>query len=214
MVSLFTSKSETRSGRDPAVLLAETTPLVTDDRARHAPIAPDDPRLAAQRTLPRIDGEEPNPEPDVGANSTNIVRHGLAEAEGRKRRLEVASKLARIMERIVECRGHAAMATHLQLLKRELSRSHDVLRPFPSESDYLSIVALVEANLAVMDWKDASRSQLGQIMNALAHGNREGPVTFDQYNRCSRLFRGEGLPTSPELELGADTDDLVIDQDD
>jgi len=127
----------------------------------------------------------------------------LFEEAVRKRRA-IAERLAALMAKVVAHRGQIAMAADVQLVKRELARAHAVLGESKSESNYLSVITLVEANLATMDWKNASAEQLRQVQQALTVGCAASAVTFDQYRRLERSFRGYGLPTIPTFDFCAE----------
>ena len=129
---------------------------------------------------------------------------GFLAGPSMEARVEVATRLVSLVGRVIESHGEVRMAADLQVLKRELSRSHDVLGSSTHESDYLSIVTLVEATLASMDWKSATREQLKQVEQALAVGCAESEVTFNHYGRAARTLRGFGVPTMPSFELGSE----------
>ncbi len=132
---------------------------------------------------------------------------GLLSGDLPEKRQEVAERLVALMERVIKSHLNVSMAANLQVVKRELSRCHDVLGSSRHESDYLSIITLVEANLACMDWKSATRRQLEQIKQSLAVGCEERHVTFDHYSRAVRRLRRFGLPTMPTFEVGTEEED-------
>jgi hypothetical protein len=195
------------------------------------------PRPVGAGTTPQIDPEDSGlpPEPPNGAlpprepgngKTSSVVSEedkgdiepcdspvfpqsaaGVPSALSTDERRKLAGRLDSLMNRVIESHGKVSMAANLQLLKRELSRCHDVLGALTYESDYLSIVTLVEANLASMDWKSATKQQLRQVEQALAVGCAESSVTFDDYTRAARRLRGSGLPTMPSFELGTEEED-------
>src|SRR5439155_11316171 len=95
---------------------------------------------------------------------------------------QVLSELARDFIRAVDdlfpLVGDVALATNLQLLKRDLSRCHDVLREHPTESDFLSIVTLVESAMAQLKWKQYTKPQLKAIRQVFDMGYRQVQVGF------------------------------------
>jgi hypothetical protein len=115
-------------------------------------------------------------------------------------RKEVAEKLCATLDRFKSSHGPLKAVVALELLKRELSRSHEVLGPLLSEGDFLSIIVLVETVLGSKDWKDLSKQELTALRSTLAIGMTEPRVTFDHYNHAFRRFCSSGSATGPVFE--------------
>lgn len=126
-------------------------------------------------------------------------------------RCELAHRLERLVQRMLDNHGKVRMAADVQLLRRELSRGHDILGSSRRESNYLSIVTLVEAALSDMDWKTVTTQQLREIRNAVSIGYSDADVTFEAFDHVSRVFRTSGLRTMPPIDFTleeADSDEF------
>ncbi len=121
-------------------------------------------------------------------------------------RREMAKTLCEAVGRMVGSHGTARMASHLQLLKRDLSKCHRILGPRKTESNYLSIVVLIETDLGNRDWKEITKDELRLLKGFLEVGTRDGSVTFDDYNRIMRRMIAEGHVHGPRFEI-IDSDD-------
>ena len=69
-------------------------------------------------------------------------------------RAELARSLLAQVDRLAARVGDVSLAAEIQLLKRELVRSHPVLSVRREDNNFLSVVTLVEAALASLTWKD------------------------------------------------------------
>jgi hypothetical protein len=126
-------------------------------------------------------------------------------------RQELARELLARVDRLEPRLGDVSLAIEVQLLKRELSRSHAVLSRRPEDNSYLSVVTLVEAALTSLTWKGYTLGVLDALRQAFSAGNREGEFTFEEYDAIRRSFRQSGIAmgptidlTSPDLEEDAD----------
>jgi hypothetical protein len=98
----------------------------------------------------RIIGEDvPRTRRKGGATSTDLTQTSL---ERPATRADLARRLLARVERLAALLGTVPLATEIQLLKRDLSRGHDLLRP-AGETNFLSVVCLVEGALASLTWK-------------------------------------------------------------
>ena len=123
-------------------------------------------------------------------------------------RADLARQLLAHAERLAALLGTVPLATEIQLLKRDLSRGHDVLRP-AGETNFLSVVVLVEAALAGLTWKQYTPAVVDPLREAFTAGTRQGPFTFDDYDRVRQLFRERGINVVPTIDLDAlDPEDL------
>lgn len=157
----------------------------------------------AYRTLPQIAGGERG---DLKARDAAGVQTGPALSaalvgETAEQRREMAGRLCELMTRVVSNCGRVRMAADIELLKRELARCHEVLGQTGLESDYVSIITLVEASIASMDWKHATKDQLRRVNEILTVGRDTTPVTFDHFNKALKVLRGHMLPTGPSFEI-------------
>lgn len=131
------------------------------------------------------------------ADDGGSVAAELAAAD----RKQVAKELADAAKRAVANHGTVKLATTLQLLRRALSKCHDVLRDKKSESDYLSIVVLVEKVLSQDNWREISKDTLQQLKSALAIGEAADRVTYDDFNRVFRLLNATAATSGPVLDF-------------
>jgi hypothetical protein len=151
--------------------------------------------------------QDETPEMDPGEE----VQYQMPELVAKRQ--ECSRRLSGLVANARRDRGTIAMAADVQLLKRELSRAHTLLGASRSESNYVSIITLVEATLASLDWKTATEQQLLQVQKALEVGGDSSTVTFDDFNKQRRLFRGNDLPTFPKFDFSADEDGFTEDND-
>jgi hypothetical protein len=131
--------------------------------------------------------------------STDLTRPGLSRPATRA---DLARQLLARVERLSTLLGTVPLATEIQLLKRDLSRGHDVLRP-AGETNYLSVVCLVEAALASLTWKQYTPAVVDALREAFMAGMRQGLFTFDDYDAIRRMFRERGIIIVPTIDLDA-----------
>ncbi len=137
--------------------------------------------------------------------SSDLTRPGL---ERPATRADLARQLLARVERLPALLGTVLLATEVQLLKRDISRGHDVLRPV-GETNFLSVVVLVEAALAGLTWKQYTPEIVDALRQAFAAGTRQEALTFDDYEAVRKLFRERGISVAPTIDLDAlDPEDL------
>lgn len=138
--------------------------------------------------------------------STDLSQPGL---ERPATRADLARQLLARAERLPALLGTVPLATEVQLLKRDLSRGHNVLRASPGELSFLSVVTLVESALACLTWKQYTHEIVEALRLAFAAGTREAPFTFADYDAVRRLFEERGILTVPAVDLDSlDPEDL------
>jgi hypothetical protein len=101
-------------------------------------------------------------------------------------------------------------ATNLALLKRELSRAHQ-LADWESEAPYRSIVTLAENALAAVEWAQIDAGLLNLLDEQLKLGLEDRPVTTDDYLQTSRVLADNRYPLGPTFEQ-ADEQDRPIEE--
>ena len=146
----------------------------------------------------------------------HIEASEVAPADGKiiRMRSEVARDIHNRVNELIPLVGDVSFATNLQLLKRDLSRCHDVLGKHPSESNFLSIITLVEAALAQFKLKDYTPAQLEWIRAAIDVGYRQSSVSFDDYDQIRREFAQHDIDTHPRIDLDAFSMDDLTDGED
>jgi hypothetical protein len=159
-----------------------------------------------KRTEPQINPSEKGKlsEKDLRGGALDDRREFSLQEDARARSV-VAAELSRMMTTIIATRGKLAMSASVQLLKRELSRAHELLAGKRTEANYLSIVTLVESSIGSTDLKAASAEQLRLVHRLLEIGNKEVAVTFDDYRHAARALRGYLMPASPVVDFDADS---------
>ncbi|NLY02730.1 MAG: hypothetical protein GXY83_42295 [Rhodopirellula sp.] len=137
------------------------------------------------------------------------------DGDAARARSEVARDVLHRVERLVPMVGDVALPVNIELLKKDLARCHDVLGHRPSESNFLSIVTLVESVISQLKWKQYDQSQLEQIGLAIAVGYRQGHVTYDDYAQVRTAFADARIDASPRIHLESlDLKDLTDDEPD
>jgi hypothetical protein len=125
----------------------------------------------------------------------------IEDEEGSRVRSELGRDLIRRVEQLLPLVGDVSLATHIGLLKRDLSRCHDALKDHPAESNYISIITLVESAMAQLKWKQFTRPQLEAIHKALGIGYRKVRVRFEDYETARSLFAQENVDVTPRIDL-------------
>jgi hypothetical protein len=151
-------------------------------------------------------------EPAGRFQTTKVTATQSDDGEAARARSEIARDVLCRVERLVPLVGDVALPVNIELMKKELSRCHDVLGHLPSESNFLSIVTLVESVISQLKWKEYDRSQLERIASAIAVGYRQAHVTYDDYTQVRTAFADAKIDASPRvclesLELKDLTDD-------
>jgi hypothetical protein len=153
-------------------------------------------------TLAKVKGKErgKSDRPDVAASQVSHTHAAIEKNKQVFERKAIAERLHLLMERVLASHGTVKMAANVAVLRHELSKAHEKIGHSTIESDYLSIITLVESNLASMDWKLAQKSQLKKVAEVLAFG-RQNYLVFDDYNKAVKVLRGQMLPTGPSFEI-------------
>jgi hypothetical protein len=131
-----------------------------------------------------------------------MTTDGALGARQAHSRPDLARQLLARVERLPSLLGTVPLATEVQLLKRDLSRGHDVLRA-AGETNFLSAVTLVESALACLTWKQYSSAVVEALREAFTAGARQEAFTFHDYDAVRRLFAERGIPTVPAVDLDA-----------
>src|SRR5690349_16230454 len=129
--------------------------------------------------------------------STDITRPGLDQPVSRA---DLTRHLLARVDRLQARLGDVSLAAEIQLLKRELARGHAVLSRRPEDNNYLSVVCLVEAALALLTWKEYTPAVLDALRRAFAAGTRDGAFPFEEYDALRRHFRDSDIPVVPAID--------------
>jgi hypothetical protein len=135
-------------------------------------------------------------------------------AEAMRVRSEVAKDIRSSVNDLKSKIGDVSFVTYLQLVKRNLSRAHDVLGDRPSETVFLSIVTLVESALSQARWSDYSLEQLELIGAAADLGYRQPEIRYQDYECLRHAFAATQIDVRPRIDLDAfQLGDLTDDED-
>jgi hypothetical protein len=128
---------------------------------------------------------------------------GLGTEQRPATRADLARQLLARVDRLAPRLHNVSLAAEVQLLKRELARSHPILSAGPEDNNFLSVVTLVEAALASITWKGYTPAVLDALRLAFSAGLREGEFTFEEYDAIRRHFKASGIPTGPTIDLSS-----------
>jgi len=126
-------------------------------------------------------------------------------------RKNLATALAEAIRQVISSHGKPKMALALQLLKRQLAKDHETLRPYKTEGDFLSIIVLVEAVLGNRDWKEISKEELTALRSEIRIGEKDPLVTYNHYLAAVRRLNASGWRTGPVIEFKDDEFSLPYD---
>jgi hypothetical protein len=134
------------------------------------------------------------------AMSTNLSQPGLERPTTRP---DLAHWLLARVDRLEARLGDVALATEIQLLKRELFRGHPVLSGRAEDNNFLSVVCLAEAAMASLTWKQYTPVVLAALRRAFSAGTRDGVFPFEEYDVIRRHFRESDIPVGPTIDLNS-----------
>jgi hypothetical protein len=123
------------------------------------------------------------------------------DLEAGRIRSEAARDLVRRVDELTSRIGDISLATYIGLLKRDLSRCHDLLKDRATEGTFLSIVTLVESALTQLKWKQYNKAQVETIHKVLDMGYRQVRVGFDDYELARSLLAKGCIDSTPRIDL-------------
>jgi hypothetical protein len=132
--------------------------------------------------------------------STDIGRRTELQSATRG---ELSRQFLGRVDRLASRLNTISLAAEIQLLKRDLARSHPILSARPEDNNFLSVVTLVEAALASLTWKGYTLGVLDALRQAFSAGLHAGECTFEEYDAIRRHFKASGIPTGPTIELSS-----------
>ncbi len=121
------------------------------------------------------------------------------ELAARSRRKDHAHAILIALRRLIRDLDIPGRATSLALLKRELSKAHQLV-DCPTEAPYRSIVTLAENALASVPWTDIDAGLLDLLAEQLKLGIEDRAVTTDDYLRTSTVLGDNRYPLGPTFE--------------
>jgi hypothetical protein len=140
---------------------------------------------------------------DTHSLSWKLELDGPSEAElAMTERVKIAKRITEAVGRMIPHVGTVKLTALLQLLKRDISRCHDLLRDKRSETDYVSVVAIVENALAGTNWKQLTEKSLERLKSALAVGEVRRRVTYTDFKRVRDELIAGGLLGGPAFDYG------------
>lgn len=122
-----------------------------------------------------------------------------AEEAARSQRKHLAETILTALARLLRDVDTPAKATSLTLLRRELSKGHQ-LADHRSEAPYRAIVALAENALAAVPWTEIDARLLNLLRGQLKLGLEDRPITTEEYLQTSRLLADNRCPLGPTFE--------------
>jgi hypothetical protein len=137
-------------------------------------------------------------------------RPDARESAARQRRRELAQAIVTALRRLIRDLDTPGKATNLALLKRELSKAHE-LAAWGSEAPYRSIVTLAENALGAVEWTEIDAGLLNLLDERLKLGLEDRPLTTDDYLQTSRILGDSRYPLGPTFEQ-ADEQDRPIEE--
>jgi hypothetical protein len=180
---------------------AETSPVVEPvpkDETEEVP----ETRLARE-TAARVNRHEKG---DLFAKDRTVTSAtddavSIATQKAADARKAIAREIGDAAKRAVSSHGSVKLTTALQLLRRSLSRAHDVIGNCKSEADFLSIVVLAETAINGKKWSELSKDVLQKIKAVAEGGEKQERVTYDDFNQVFRLLNASGLVSGPVLDF-------------
>lgn len=166
-----------------------------------SPTTPDTVREEKQNQAASVAEEET----DVGyfsptSPSLNSSEIEMSDGETIRLRSELAKDIHDRIIKIAPYAGDLSLATYIQLLKRDLSRCHDVLHDHPTEQNFLSIITLIEAAISQKKWRDYDSRQFEKFKNAIDIGYRQPVVSFTDYKSVRDEFAKDSIDTFSTLD--------------
>jgi len=123
---------------------------------------------------------------------------GALERAARSQRKDLAEAIMTALRRLIRDLDTPGKATNLALLKRELSKAHDLA--VRSEAPYRSIVTLAENALAAVPWTEIDAGLLNLLQEQLKLGLEDRPVTTDDYLQTSKILGDNRHPLGPTFD--------------
>jgi hypothetical protein len=171
--------------------------------------------------LPKEDSDKTGPTRETGAkvnrtdkgdvlamDRTETGPKGISVAIERaaEDRKALAREIGDAAKRAISSYGSVKLATAIQLLRRSLSKAHQVIGERKSEADFLSIVVLAETAISGKKWNEMGKDIFQKIKDAAAIGETQSRVTYDDFNRVFRVLNATDSISGPALNFD-DTDD-------
>lgn len=171
------------------------------------------PMRLGRETVSKVTIEEKGEIESDSYSSDERLEQGIVMVRvAAEKRKKMAGGISKAFERLGTHCGKARAAADLQLLKRELARCHEELGPYPSESNFLSIVVLLELELGKKAWNAISKEELLFLKRAADIGISKDQITFDDYNFHLRTLNSSGYRTGPILDFDGTFEDIPIDE--
>jgi hypothetical protein len=123
--------------------------------------------------------------------------------EASRKRSELARDLLSRLKDLATLLGKVSLAANLELLKKDLARCHKELQAHASETNFLSIVTLVESAMTNLKWKQYSEAELDLFRKAFNVGYRKAHVRFQDYDEIRKQFSREQVRTLPQMDLAS-----------
>lgn len=164
------------------------------------------PAETGSKVIEQRGDEEPTDRAELNGDWSNHF-----EADVAKARQAAARHLCDQVDRLKRLRTKSQVAAELQLFKRDLAQCYSSFGDARSESNFLSIVGIIEAAFLGQNWKTLSTDFLGQVRKALELGTQSS-VSFDDFNRTRQFFTANRLIAKDGALLGGEVEDFEDDK--
>ncbi len=200
--------------------------LATSPATASQEISPRHERLvkARQHTAPEVEPNEKGNEDeknqadampmDLAKSAYKKQYTDLEKGEGARIRSEVARNLIQRVDELVDSLGDVSFASSIQFLKRDLAHAHSMLRDYSSESDFLSIVTLLESAMVQLKWKQYTPDKLDIFKRVLDIGYNKVQVQFEDSEKASKLMADNSIEINPRIDFETFNMDDLRDEED
>ena len=121
--------------------------------------------------------------------------------EAARTRSELSRDLLTRIDELIPAVDTISLSTRINLFKRDLIRCHDALGEAPTESDFLSIVTLLESTLSQKRWRDYTVQDFRHLRDAVEVGYNNPQVGYADYEAVRvKLFKA-GMDGNPSIKL-------------
>lgn len=128
-------------------------------------------------------------------------------------RRDLARRLDQELGELLVLVGTPAFAINLHRVKRTLLEGHDLLSPHRSESDFDSLLVLVELALACLPWKQLTGSHVKALQRVIRLGCGKRTIGIGDQERARKILNAARIETIPRLDLTSVEESNLKDED-
>ncbi|MSR56248.1 MAG: hypothetical protein EXS05_01055 [Planctomycetaceae bacterium] len=126
---------------------------------------------------------------------------GTQDVQDTGERARFAERLVELIDRTRHSVGRLEFASDLQLLKRDLSRCHNLSKTSASDVIFQSLVTDVESSLASTGWREITASQLAVIREVIFCAYRLPGLDVAFLREAREKMTKAGIETIPRVDL-------------